>query len=95
MKKMIFLLLGIILCFSVILCISICSCMSPNLKTDIDSNKDRFCIIEGSYESQAILVDTETGVEYLWVHPGSYNGGLTVLVDNKGNPLIAPGFKDY
>lgn len=34
-----------------------------------------------------ILTDTTTGVQYLW-HKVGYGAGLTVLVDENGNPLI-------
>lgn len=34
-----------------------------------------------------IWVDTETGVNYLWRH-GGYAGGLTVLLDAEGKPVI-------
>lgn len=34
-----------------------------------------------------IWVDTETGVNYLWRHSG-YSGGLTVLLDAEGKPVI-------
>ena len=33
-----------------------------------------------------ILLDTETGVQYLFVQNG-YGGGLTVLVDREGKPM--------
>ena len=36
-----------------------------------------------------ILVDKETGVNYLFVHSG-YAGGLTVLVDADGKPIVTP-----
>lgn len=36
-----------------------------------------------------ILVDKETGVNYLY-RSGGYGGGLTVLLDKDGNPLITP-----
>ena len=36
-----------------------------------------------------IIVDTCTGVNYLWHHDG-YAGGLTVLVDSEGKPIITP-----
>ena len=32
-------------------------------------------------------VDTETGVQYLY-HSAGYSGGLTVLVDAEGKPLL-------
>lgn len=37
-----------------------------------------------------IVTDTETGVQYLFVKSG-YGGGLTVLVDADGNPIVASG----
>ena len=93
MKKIFLSLLGIILCFS------ICGCTSEKLEAHTSNGTslghERFRIIEGNIDSQAILVDTETGVEYLWFSPAYRRAGLTVLVDHEGKPLIAPGYKDY
>ena len=36
-----------------------------------------------------IWVDKETGVNYLW-REGGYSGGLTVLLDRDGKPVITP-----
>ena len=36
-----------------------------------------------------IWVDVETGVNYLWRGAG-YSGGLTVLLDRDGKPVITP-----
>ena len=36
-----------------------------------------------------VLVDTKTGVNYLWVGAG-YSGGLTVLLDADGKPVVTP-----
>ncbi len=36
-----------------------------------------------------IWVDTETGVNYVWRATG-YSGGLTVLLDREGKPVITP-----
>lgn len=36
-----------------------------------------------------IWVDKETGVNYLY-HNGGYGGGLTVLLDKDGKPVITP-----
>ena len=36
-----------------------------------------------------VLVDKHTGVNYLYVNSG-YGGGLTVLVDTLGNPIVTP-----
>lgn len=35
-----------------------------------------------------IVTDTETGVQYLYVSNG-YGGGLTVLVDETGKPIVS------
>ena len=37
--------------------------------------------------SSEIWVDTETGVQYLY-HSAGNSGGLTVLVDAEGKPLL-------
>lgn len=42
---------------------------------------------EGSIEGTRIIVDTETGVQYLLAHWTNI-GGLTVLVDKDGKPLL-------
>ena len=36
-----------------------------------------------------IWVDKETGVNYLW-HSSGYGGGLTVLLNADGTPVITP-----
>ena len=36
-----------------------------------------------------ILVDKQTGVNYLFVQSG-YAGGLTPLLDRNGNPIVSP-----
>ncbi len=55
---------------------------------------DRFVCAEisgGAFASsqQHILVDKRTGVNYLWT-TGGYAGGLTVLVDADGKPIVTP-----
>ncbi len=39
-----------------------------------------------------ILADKETGVQYLFVWPVNSAGGLTVLVDENGKPVIDKRF---
>lgn len=53
----------------------------------------RFEIIEkeGFMEGTRIIVDTETGVQYLMAHWTNI-GGLTVLVDKDGKPLLDPRY---
>lgn len=58
--------------------------------------KDRFRVlaVEGNALGRGcrqVLVDSETGVQYLFIQWG-YAGGLTVVVDADGKPLLAdPG----
>ena len=53
--------------------------------------KDRFDIQErenlGLLTETSIIVDKETGVNYLYVCCG-YGGGLTPLLDENGKPII-------
>ena len=42
---------------------------------------------------QRVLVDRKTGVNYLWTSSG-YAGGLTVLVDAEGRPIVTPVPRD-
>ncbi len=56
----------------------------------MSKKEKRFVKIYGSsFESNEIWVDRETGVNYLY-HSGGYGGGLTVLVDREGKPIITP-----
>jgi hypothetical protein len=41
---------------------------------------------------KTVLVDTETGVNYLYVSSG-YGGGLTPLLDADGKPIITREYK--
>ena len=42
---------------------------------------------QGTMDVGEIWVDTETGVNYLW-HKCANAGGLTPLLDEKGNPVV-------
>ena len=42
---------------------------------------------EGVLKETRIIVDTETGVNYLFVSAG-YSGGVTPLIDADGKPII-------
>lgn len=46
-------------------------------------------IYSQSMGSMEIWVDKETGVHYLFHHSG-YAGGMTVLLDKDGKPVISP-----
>ena len=43
---------------------------------------------EGTLEGTEIWVDSQTGVNYLF-HFSGYAGGLTVLLDREGKPLVS------
>jgi hypothetical protein len=52
----------------------------------------RFVVVEEDNtftQNRYVLVDRETGVNYLWM-TGGYAGGLTVLVDAEGKPIVTP-----
>lgn len=44
---------------------------------------------QGVLTSMEIWVDTETGVNYLYRQSGN-SGGMTVLLDKDGKPIITP-----
>ena len=54
------------------------------------ADKKRFVKIwsDGAFGSNEIWVDRETGVNYLF-HASGYAGGLTVLLDRDGKPVIS------
>ena len=53
--------------------------------------KDRFqtAYSQGTLVNAKVIIDTETGVNYLWHHDG-YAGGMTVLLDKEGKPVVTP-----
>ena len=60
-------------------------------------SKDRFDIKEkenvSSLTEASVIIDKETGVNYLYVCRG-YGGGLTPLLDADGKPIITKdGYK--
>ena len=61
-----------------------------NTKTQIMAT-DRFDIQEKEtvnlLTEAVVIVDKETGVNYLYVHRG-YGGGLTPLLDSSGKPIV-------
>ncbi|MGN0241207.1 MAG: DUF6440 family protein [Candidatus Weimeria sp.] len=42
---------------------------------------------QGVMAEMEVIVDKDTGVNYLFVHDG-YAGGLTVMVDADGKPIV-------
>ena len=54
-------------------------------------NRFEFSGKKGVFEDAQVIVDKKTGVQYLFVTRG-YAGGLTVLLDRDGKPLVDPDF---
>ena len=88
MKRVLAVILLIMIC-----CFMFVGCDRKNdviITTELDS---RFKIINDTNDGFGyfqIIVDTETGVMYLFRGEG-YRGGLTVMVDADGKPLIYEG----
>ena len=55
----------------------------------MDSNRFKKIYSQGKLTGIEIWVDKETGVNYLFCQSG-YAGGLTVLLDKDGKPVITP-----
>lgn len=55
------------------------------------ANNERFIKIysQGVANITEIWVDRVTGVNYIF-HAAGYSGGLTVLLDSEGKPVITP-----
>lgn len=56
------------------------------------ADNQRFVVVHKESTVMAvtqILVDKVTGVNYLW-HAEGYGGGLTVLLDKDGKPVVTP-----
>lgn len=85
MKKLI----SILLCLCMIFALAGCG-SSKEAKESTDDN-NRFDVVyshnAGFGSSFNIIVDTETNVAYLFIKSG-YGGGLSVMTDEEGKPLI-------
>ena len=81
MKKLISLVLALILIFALVGC--------TGTSSDNETTYDRFIKVYSEY-SNCIYVDSETNVMYFW-HSGGYSGGLSVMLDKNGDPLLWGG----
>lgn len=77
MKKVITIFLS-----GIILSLCLVSCGTPKIDNYIETDRFKVALNQGFNK---IYVDTETGVMY-YLH--SNRGGLTVMVDENGKPLI-------
>ena len=60
------------------------------------AKEDRFVKVysDGVFGSNEIWVDRVTGVNYLF-HASGYAGGMTVLLNRDGTPVVTPLPKQY
>ena len=73
------------------LTISLSGCSGGNSNTEYE-NSERFREVYSDF-SNTIYVDSETNVMYFW-HCGYFSGGLAVMVNENGQPLIWKGESD-
>lgn len=76
-------------------CLLLCGCEGNGLKREQDVPKPsvggRFFCEDGDYSFETV-VDSQTGVTYLvWKDPqgNASKGGITVLLDRDGKPIIS------
>lgn len=85
MKKI----LAILICVCILMC-SLAACGGSATAEDETIDR-RFVIVEkcdmGTASMSYVIADTDTGVLYHFIKSG-YGGGLTVMVDSDGKPLI-------
>lgn len=68
-----------------------CSGGNSNVDSNVDEeNNRRFVEVYRDYFSNVIYVDSKTNVMYYW-HKDCYSGGLTVMIDENGQPLLWKG----
>ena len=59
------------------------------------NDEKRFTVVEdqGALTNYRVIIDNETGVNYLFV-AGGYAGGLTPLLDKEGKPIVTSPYLD-
>lgn len=55
--------------------------------------KGRFVTVTGGFNDPLVIIDKETGIEYLSVSNG-VSGGITVLLNPDGTPRINEKYKN-
>lgn len=71
-----------------LLALALASCTGADGIEQADDG--RFAFRTYGYSSCSVITDTETGVQYLLVRCAN-GGGLTVLVDGDGKPILEEG----
>lgn len=78
--------LALILAFAITVCLIGCVIPDTYAADSISGESERIeCVYSEDWEY--VYVDTETNVMYLFVKTG-YGGGLTIMVDETGAPLL-------
>ena len=74
--------------------VALCGCSTSEV-AEANSDNARFCVVDTTDNHTFVVtfavVDKETGCQYLFCNYGK-GGGLTLLVDKYGNPLLADGY---
>lgn len=70
-----------------LMALALCGCDNTTVVEQKDENAGRFQC-EAGYVY--VITDTKTGVQYLGWQRG-YGGGICVLVDSDGKPMLAEG----
>lgn len=82
MKKII----ALALVFALVLALTACTATNSKSEPKYNPFDGRFVRYNAGY-FEDVIVDTVTGVCYLW-RSQSYQGGLSVMLDADGSPLI-------
>ena len=75
-----------IVCLGLVLMIVFAFIGCSEQKSDNTETSDRFIKVYSDF-CNTIYADKETNVLYFW-HFGGYSGGLSVMVDENGKPLL-------
>lgn len=71
-----------------VMVLALMGCHNTPVSDDVETD-DRFVVVVDQ-EFNTVYADTKTGVMY-YFHKSGYSGGMTVLVDADGNPLLWEG----
>ena len=75
-----------IVCLGLVLMIVLAFIGCSEQKLDNMETTTRFIVVYSDFTNK-IFVDKETNVLYFW-HCGGYSGGLSVMMDENGRPLL-------
>ena len=76
----------VIIMLVVLLSVSMCGCNEAN---EVEADNRRLWVLDASPRYYEIYVDSLTGIQYL----STNQGGVCVMVDAEGRPLIWEGEK--